>query len=115
MSQFPPPTNEVPAPQAQEPSAVGTRPFRVVSFPGAGLDTVMQMGVIHAFLVTRRKAPEMVAGISVGAITATALGEVFHASGGEGATAREIEEVRVARFSELLEGFRNAPSTVLKG
>src|SRR5688572_33308978 len=115
MSEFPPPTQEVPAPQPQGTPFVGTRPYRVLSFPGAGLDTVMQMGVIHAFLVTRRKAPEMAAGISVGAITATALGEVFHANVVEGATAREIEEVRVARFSELLEGFRNAPSTVLKG
>src|SRR4051812_17022057 len=115
MSQYPPPTNEVPAPQPQEPRATGTQPYRVISFPGAGLDTVMQMGVIHALLVARRKPPEMVAGISVGAITATALGEVFHATAGPRATAREDEEVRVARVCELLEAFRNAPSTVLKG
>src|SRR3954452_12324541 len=115
MSQFPPPTQEVPAPRPQGASFVATRPYRVLSFPGAGLDTVMQMGVIHALLVSRRKPPEMVAGISVGAITATALGEVFHASAGPNATAREDEEVRVARFCELLEAFRNAPSTVLKG
>lgn len=94
---------------------LGTRPFRVISFPGAGLDTVMQMGVVHALLVTRRRPPDMVAGISVGAITATSLAEVFHASAGPIASAREDEEVRVARFSELLEAFRNAPSTVLKG
>ena len=75
----------------------------------------MQMGVVHALLVTRRKAPEMVAGISVGAITATALGEVLQASGGVKASADDDEEVQVARFSELLEAFRNAPSTVLKG
>ena len=87
----------------------------MVSFPGAGLDTVLQMGVIHALLLTRRKAPDMVAGISVGAITAAALGEVFHATAGVGATAEEDEEVRVARFSELLEAFRNAPTTILKG
>jgi hypothetical protein len=58
------------------------RPYRIFSFPGAGFDTVMQMGVVHAMLVTRRRAPEMVAGISVGAITATALGEVLRATGG---------------------------------
>jgi len=73
------------------------------------------MGVIHALLVTRRKAPDMVAGISVGAITAAALGEVFQASAGGGASVEQDEEVRVARFSELLEAFRNAPTTVLKG
>ena len=75
----------------------------------------MQMGVVHALLVTRRKAPDMVAGISVGAITATALGEVLQANAGAKASTEEDEEVRVARFSELLEAFRNAPSTILKG
>jgi len=90
-------------------------PYRVISFPGAGLDTIMQMGVVHALLVTRRKAPDMVAGISVGAITAVALGEVLQANAGAQASAVEDEEVRVARFSDLLEAFRNAPSTILKG
>ena len=103
-----------PIPPTAEACSAATRSYRVVSFPGAGLDTVLQMGVIHALLVTRRQAPDMVAGISVGAITAAALGEVFHASAGAGASADEDEEVRVARFSELLEAFRNAPSTVLK-
>jgi hypothetical protein len=87
----------------------------VFSFPGAGFDTVMQMGVVHALLVTRRKPPEMVGGISVGAITAAALGEVLQANAGQHASAADDEEVRVARFSDLLEAFRNAPSTVLKG
>jgi len=89
------------------------RPFRVFSFPGAGFDTVLHMGVVHALLVTRRKAPDMVAGISVGAITATLLGDVLHT--GSGTTGEDTDEVRVARFNELLEAFRNAPGTVLKG
>ena len=66
-------------------------------------------------LVTRRKAPDMVGGISVGAITATALAEVLQANAGLKASTGEDEEMRVARFSELLEAFRNAPSTILKG
>jgi predicted acylesterase/phospholipase RssA len=107
-------TNQNPAPQTAEEDSAVHRTYRVVSFPGAGLDTVLQMGVIHALLVTRRRSPDMVAGISVGAITAAALGEVFHANAGPGASAEEDEEVRIARFSELLEAFRNAPSTVLK-
>jgi len=57
----------------------------------------------------------MIAGISVGSITATAMAEVLQTGAGPDATAEEDEEVRVARFSELLEAFRNAPSTVLKG
>jgi len=110
------------APQSPVPSASSCstatgekRPYRVFSFPGAGFDTVMQMGVVHALLVTRRKAPEMVGGISVGAITAAALGEVLQANAGQHASTADDEEVRVARFSDLLEAFRNAPSTVLKG
>ena len=103
---------KVPSPASPAESADCKRPFRIFSFPGAGFDTVMQMGVLHALLVTRRKAPDMVAGISVGAITATAMGEVLQSSAGPDATLEEDEEVRVARFSELLEAFRNAPSTV---
>ncbi len=91
------------------------QPFRVFSFPGAGFDTVLQMGVVHALLVTRRKAPDMVAGLSVGAITATVLGDVLTTGSGSGKSEEEIEEAQVARFSELLEAFRNAPNTVLKG
>lgn len=91
----------------------GGQPFRVFSFPGAGFDTVLHMGVVHALLVTRRRAPDMVAGLSVGAITATVLGDVLHT--GTDASAEEAEELRVARFSELLEAFRIAPTTVLNG
>jgi predicted acylesterase/phospholipase RssA len=115
METTPTSPDPVPAPQTAGTCWVAKRPYRVISFPGAGLDTVMQMGVVHAFLVTRRKAPDMVAGISVGAITATALGEVLQANAGANASTAEDEEVRVARFSDLLEAFRNAPSTLLKG
>ncbi|MCE9519700.1 MAG: hypothetical protein K8R87_09130, partial [Verrucomicrobia bacterium] len=107
--------DQSPAPQKSEPCSAEKHPYRVISFPGAGLDTVMQMGVVHALLVTRRKAPDMAAGISVGAITATALGEVLLADAGANATTVDDEEVRGARFSTLLEAFRNAPSTILKG
>ncbi len=88
-------------PQTSQACSVAKRPYRVISFPGAGFDTVMQMGVVHALLVTRRKAPDMVGGISVGAITATALAEVLQANAGIDASAGEDEEVRVAHFSEL--------------
>jgi predicted acylesterase/phospholipase RssA len=115
MKTSPTAPDPTPAPQTTATGAAAQRPYRVISFPGAGLDTVMQMGVVHALLVTHRKAPDMVAGISVGAITATALGEVLQANAGVNASTEEDEEVRVARFSDLLEAFRNAPSTLLKG
>lgn len=109
------PADQAPPPKPRVTEPAAKRPYRVVSFPGAGLDTVLQMGVIHALLVTRRKAPDMVAGISVGAITAAALGEVFQASAGEDASEEEDEVVRVARFSEMLEAFRNSPTTIISG
>ncbi len=109
-------TPTTPPPQDGKPTAAGgQKPFRVFSFPGAGFDTVLQMGVVHALLVTRRQAPDMVAGLSVGAITAAVLGDVLTTESGSGKPEKEIEEAQVARFNELLEAFRNAPTTVLKG
>lgn len=97
------------------PVTLSQQPFRVFSFPGAGFDTVLHMGLVHALLVTRRRAPDMVAGLSVGAITATILGDVLTTGSGSGRSEKETEEAQVARFCELLEAFRNAPNTVLKG
>lgn len=110
MEEPPPPPQD-----AKLPVAGSQRPFRVFSFPGAGFDTVLHMGVVHALLVTRRQAPDMVAGLSVGAITAAVLGEVLTTGSGSGMSDKEIDEAQVARFNELLEAFRNAPTTVLKG
>jgi predicted acylesterase/phospholipase RssA len=102
-----------PPPEGKSPGDGNRRPFRVFSFPGAGFDTVFHMGVVHALVVTRREAPDMVAGVSVGSITATVLGDVL--TTGAGKSEKEIEQAQVARFNELMEAFRNAPNTVLKG
>lgn len=115
METEPTPPDLIPASHGTQACLQLKRPYRVISFPGAGFDTVMQMGVVHAFLVTRRKAPDMAAGVSVGAINATALAEVLQASAGSRASIKDDEAERVSRFSELLEAFRNAPSTILKG
>lgn len=115
METEPTPPELIPASHGTQACSLLKRPYRVISFPGAGFDTVMQMGVIHAFLVTRRKAPDMAAGVSVGAINATALAEVLQSSAGPRASVKDDEAERVSRFSELLEAFRNTPSTILKG
>jgi predicted acylesterase/phospholipase RssA len=115
MEKSPATQDSISTPQCLSASSAVKRPYRVIAFPGAGFDAVMQMGVVHALMVTRRKAPDMVAGISVGAINATALAEVLQASAGASASTGEDEAERVARFSKLLEAFRNAPSTILKG
>lgn len=90
-------------------------PFRIVAFPGGGMDTAMQLGVIHAFLVARRKAPDLVAGISAGAIHAAAMAEVLQekAPGATDETDHDVQ--RAARFREFLEAFHNAPSTAFRG
>jgi predicted acylesterase/phospholipase RssA len=89
-------------------------PYRVLALPGGGLDTVMHLGVVHALLVSRAFEPDMVTGISAGAINAAALAEVLQA-GAELTDTTEREAAQVARFLEMLEAFRNAPATVLRG
>jgi predicted acylesterase/phospholipase RssA len=52
---------------------------RALAFSSGGLDTIMQLGVAHALLVSRSAAPDYVVGISAGAINAAALAEVLQA------------------------------------
>lgn len=108
------PESNAPSPPNDKPRREPLKkPFRVLAFPGGGMDTAMQLGVIHAFLVARRRAPDMAAGISAGAIHAAALAEVLQTTSTKGDD--EADVLRVARFREFLEGFRNAPATVFKG
>src|SRR5262252_11226040 len=62
-----------PKPAAQETKP----PFRVLALPGGAFDTLMHLGVIHALLVSRAFTPDMVTGISSGALNAAALAEVL--------------------------------------
>jgi len=82
---------------------IGGRGRTVVAlaFAGGAYDTAFQIGVIHALLVQNAEPPDVVVGISAGAINATALAEVFQAGPDRAA--------RVARFNEILEEFRKAP------
>jgi predicted acylesterase/phospholipase RssA len=53
---------------------------RALAFTSGGLDTVMQMGVAHALLVSRGAPPDYVVGVSAGALNAAALAEILQAS-----------------------------------
>jgi len=53
---------------------------RALAFASGGLDTVMQMGVAHALLVSRGAPPDYVVGVSAGALNAAALAEILQAS-----------------------------------
>lgn len=86
----------------REPEQIGQegQPVFALSFRAGGFDTVMQLGVIHAFLVSQRRAPDVVAGVSAGAINAAALAEIL----------REPDEKdQVGRFREFLNAYRDAP------
>lgn len=53
---------------------------RALAFASGGLDTVMQMGVAHALLVSRGAPPDYVVGVSAGALNAAALAEILQAA-----------------------------------
>jgi hypothetical protein len=119
-----------PGPPLQEKSAtvpaIGTpgQPLRVLSFAGGGLDTVMQLGVAHALLVGKCQAPDVVAGISAGAVNAVALAEILQA-GTSGNEVGPVENVvtdetlqrerveQVSRFREIFEACVSVPGEFL--
>lgn len=71
-----------------------------LSFGSGAFDAMVQLGVIHALLVARRRPPNVVLGLSAGAINAVALGEVFAEPGGL--------DGQVSRFREILNAARNS-------
>ena len=80
-------------------SAGEGEPFQAFTFRAGGFDTVMQLGVIHALMVSDRRAPDAVAGVSAGALNAAAMAEVL----------REPREQQVGRLREFLNAYRDAP------
>lgn len=105
-----PPADENPA----LPSVIGTpgEPIRILSLSGGGLSTAMQLGVVHALLVARRRAPDMVIGSSAGSIHAVALAEIYQAGRGLSGAARWA--ARTAKFRELHRAFLDAPGELLQ-
>lgn len=87
-------------PSSQEQREPEKWPLYALAFRGGGYDAVIQLGVIHALLVSERRAPDVVAGVSAGAINAAALAEVFQ---------EKSSEARVARLREFLNAYRDAP------
>ena len=46
---------------------------RVLAFGAGGFDTVVQMGVAHALIVSEAATPDVLVGISAGAVNAAAV------------------------------------------
>ena len=114
---------EAPANAAAPPGLIGEsgQPVRALAFAGGAFDTALQLGAIHALLVSQAKAPDVVVGVSAGAVNAVALAEVMQA-GQEFTRAKELSEqerrrrrtqARVTRFREILDAFRRAPGEIL--
>jgi predicted acylesterase/phospholipase RssA len=71
-----------------------------LSFGPGAFDTIVQLGVTHALLVSRRRPPDVVLGLSAGAANAVALGEVFSEPGGVNG--------QVGRFRDILNAARSS-------
>jgi hypothetical protein len=105
------------ASQPVEPGLIG-RPGEDVlalAFAGGGFDTAMQLGVIHALLVSNGKQPDVVVGISAGAVNAAALAEILQAGDN---LPKEAEDerlaARVARFREVLDVYQQSPDLLYR-
>ena len=85
--------------------------LRVYTFSGGGFDTAMQLGVVHALLTASYDKPDLVTGVSAGAISAVTLAEVLGACATQEAKTRHAAQV--SRFREILEAYRDGPLRLL--
>jgi predicted acylesterase/phospholipase RssA len=105
-----PPTVDAPAPDNctlcdANIDPIGTKgePVRALAFGGGGFDTLMQLGVAHAFLVSDAQPPDVVVGISAGAVHAAALAEILKAADKISDAPVELRrEARMSRFRSFL-------------
>ena len=72
------------------------QPVRVLAFSGGLFEAAMQLGTVHALLVSRAEPPEVVAGMSTGAINAVAAAEILQA--GRTVNRGAETDAQVARF-----------------
>jgi predicted acylesterase/phospholipase RssA len=92
-------------------------PVRALTFSSGGIETAMQLGVVHALLVTRAPPPDVVVGVSAGAVNAVALAEVLQAKSDQGDAASNQDndpiEPQIAKFRQIMEDFQNCPHDLL--
>lgn len=110
----------------KETSTVDTRDIgrankalRVFAFASGGFDAVMQLGTIHALLITGERA-DIALGISAGAVNAVALGEILKIAPDAAATqfgkdmGIKREAAAIGRFLEILEAYCEVPMELLR-
>jgi len=92
--------------------------LRVLNFSGGGFASVMQLGVTHALLVNQGRPPDVVVGVSAGAIQATALAETLRADvlpDGD-ISSEKYEDIlgkRVEQFRKFSDACFNAPKSIV--
>lgn len=84
------------------------KPVRALAFSGGLFDSAMQLGVTHALLVARSVAPDVVVGVSNGAINAAALADILQAGNGTDSVGPQVD-----RFRHVLEEYLKGPSELL--
>jgi predicted acylesterase/phospholipase RssA len=72
-------SDEETSPPCQKPIGHADKVVRIINFAGGGFNTLMQLGVAHALVVTQGRAPDAIVGMSAGAANATALADVLQA------------------------------------
>ena len=102
----------------EEPLGTDRSVIRVLNFSGGGFDSVMQLGVAHALLVTGGKAPDVIVGFSTGAIGGAALAEILQAGEPEHdqidpQSYEEVLDHRVVRFRQFVDASHSAPERIL--
>jgi len=90
-------------PDSRDSSAPKDR-FRALAFTG-GFDAVVQLGLVHALLVSSGRAPDAVVGVSGGAVNAAALAEILQA----GDLQAQVDQLR-----KFLDSYLQAPSEILR-
>lgn len=102
------------------------QPLRALAFGGVAFETAMHLGVVHALLVTHGRAPDVVVGLSAGAVNAVTLAEILQAGDGlepppadappeaHVAYHRARMEARVGRFRQFFDAYQRVPGELLR-
>ncbi|MCU1347953.1 MAG: hypothetical protein JWO56_983, partial [Acidobacteria bacterium] len=76
-------------------------PIRCLAMGAGGFDSAMQLGVAHAMVVSDSKPPDVVVGISMGAVNGTALAEILDGES-DAMAAPSRRELQLSRFRTFL-------------
>lgn len=85
-------------------------PIRALALGAGGFDTVMQLGVAHALVVSDAKPPDVVVGISMGAVNAAAIAEILGPQ--DDSSPATQRDAQLSRFRKFLYAAQEADQIV---